>query len=156
MEAIRDAYYRHFERRVAEGIPLYPRVPETLEALGDRPIGTMTTRRTAVARRMLRGARLEPRFTAVVGGDQVTRPKPHPELVYLAATAVGRPATACIVVGDAPVDVLAGRRAGAWTVAATYGYGDLEDLRQAGPHAEISSVEDLLPVVRALEAKGAS
>lgn len=143
VEELRDRYYRHFERRVAEGIPLYPRVPETLEALGDRPLGTMTTRRTEVARRMLRAAHLEARFTAVVGGDQVTRSKPHPDLVLLAAQSVGRDASHCVAVGDAPVDILAGQRAGCQTVAATYGYGVLEELREAKPDAEIASFEGL-------------
>lgn len=148
---LRDGYYRHFQRRVEEGIPLFPGVAETLERLGGRAIGTMTTRRTAVARRMLETAHIVERFVAIVGGDQVTRPKPHPDLVRVAAEAIGTRPRECVAVGDAAVDILAGRRAGAWTVAATYGYGALEDLRRAEPHAEIASIGDLVPVLEGLE-----
>jgi phosphoglycolate phosphatase-like HAD superfamily hydrolase len=54
-------------------------------------------------------------------------------------------------VGDSPVDIQAGKAAGARTVAATYGYGDLDDLRQAGPDAEISTFSELPPVLKELE-----
>lgn len=153
-ERLGARYYAHFDRKVEAGIPLYPGVRETLRTLGGHSIGTITTRRTGVARRMLRGAELEGFFEAIVGGDAVARPKPQPDLVLHAAKAIMTPAARCIVVGDAPVDVLAGRAAGAWTVAATYGYGGVEALRKAEPHREIAAFPDVLEVIA--EWEGAS
>lgn len=150
-ERLRARYYRHFDEKVDAGIPLYPGVREALRALADRPIGTITTRRTAVARRMLRGADLEEFFRAIVGGDAVSRPKPEPDLVLYAAEAIGTSGTHSLVVGDAPVDILAGRAAGAWTVAATYGYGGVEALREVEPHQEIAAFPELLEVVAGIE-----
>ncbi|MBI4416253.1 MAG: HAD family hydrolase [Euryarchaeota archaeon] len=151
VEAINEAYYRRFVALVEEEVRLYPGVRATLATLSSRPIGTMTTRRQTVAELMLRVAGIRPYFRAVVGGDEVARPKPEPELPRFAARAIGAPPSECVVVGDAPVDILAGRAAGMWTVAATYGYGDLHELRNAGPHAAISEFRQLPEVLEELE-----
>lgn len=151
---IGESYYRHFVEHVDRGVRPYPGVAETLARLADRPIGTMTTRRREVAERMLRKAGLDGHFRAITGGDEVPRPKPEPDLPRHAARALGVAPEACVVVGDAPVDILAGRAAGTWTVAATYGYGDLRELRDVHPHAEIAAFPELPHVLEQLEAHG--
>lgn len=153
VEMLRSSYYAHFEERVRTGLPLYPGVRETLEAVSPRPIGTITTRRTAVSQRMLRGADLLPYFRAVVGGDAVARPKPNPDLVLHAARAIETPVSECVAVGDAPVDIQAGRAAGATTVAALYGYGGLGALRKAQPDHEIEGFPDLSAVLEAIDGR---
>ena len=92
-------------------------------------------------------------FKAIVGGDEVSRPKPYPDLPLFSANALGVPPEHCIVVGDAPVDILAGRAARMWTVAAAYGYGSLSALREAKPHATIQQFMELPGVVADLDAR---
>ncbi len=58
-----------------------------------------------------------------------------------------------VVVGDSPVDILAGRAAGAWTVAASYGYGTPSSLQEAKPHATIPAFAGLPAVLKDLEAR---
>ncbi len=147
-----DRYYAHFMAIVERGIRLFPGVRETFPRFADRRIGTMTTRRRDGARRMLELAGLLPYFAAVVGGDDVKRPKPAPDLPRHGAKALGVRPEDCVVVGDSPVDILAGRAAGAWTVAATYGYGDPRALMAANPDAPLPKFEDLPKVLRDLEA----
>ncbi|MFQ5908978.1 MAG: HAD family hydrolase [Thermoplasmata archaeon] len=153
-ERLAHRYYDHFDQRVTEGIPLYPGVRGTLQTLAGRPLGTITTRRTTVVRRMLQGAGLDRFFRAVVGGDAVSRPKPAPDLVQYAARAIGQRAKDCVVVGDSPVDLQAGREAGARTVAALYGYGGVDALREASPDAEITKFPELPGVLAVLEGAG--
>ena len=152
-ERIGETYYRHFMRHVEGGVRLYPGVKETLAKMPARMIGTMTTRRREVARLMIRVAGIETYFRAITGGDEVARPKPSPDLPLHAAKALGVPAPECVVVGDSPVDVLAGRAAGMRTVAATYGYGELAALRDAGPDAEITRFAALPRALAALEGR---
>jgi len=154
-DVITDRYYARFTALVENGVRLYPGVRETFPSLAGRRIGTMTTRRQKVADLLLRVAGIRPYFTKVVGGDEVSRPKPEPDLPRHAAKALGVPPTECVVVGDSPVDILAGRAAGMWTVAAMYGYGTREALRDAKPHAEVPRFADLPEVVRALDARAA-
>jgi len=150
---IADRYYEVFHALVDRGLRPYPGVPETLASLAGRPITTMSTRRREEARHMLQVAGLEPYFTVIVGGDEVPRPKPYPDLPRHAARALGVPVDRCVVLGDSPVDILAGRSAGAWTVAAMYGYGTPASLREAKPHAAISSFPELPAVLDGLEAR---
>ena len=51
-------------------------------------------------------------FSAVVGGDMVTRGKPEPDIFLKAAALVGADPSECIVVGDTPADVFAAHAAG--------------------------------------------
>jgi len=152
VRAIADRYYEEFHRLVDRGLRLYPGVAETLERLRDRPIATMSTRRREEARHMLEVAGIDRYFRAIVGGDEVARPKPNPDLPLHAARALRVPPSRAAVVGDSPVDIEAGRGAGTRTIAATYGYGEVRALRAANPDAEIARFADLPAVLAALEA----
>lgn len=56
-------------------------------------------------------------FDVVVAGDDVTRPKPHPEPYLTAARLLGVVPDACVVIEDSPTGVAAGLASGAWVVA---------------------------------------
>jgi HAD superfamily hydrolase (TIGR01509 family) len=146
-----DRYYSYFTRRVDGGIPLYPGVRETFPALSGRPITTMSTRRRTEAEHMLRVTGLVSYFRTVVGGDQVSRPKPAPDLPRLGARSLGLPPNRCVVIGDSPVDIAAGRAAGMRAIAAMYGYGGAEILRGQGPDGAIAAFPELVGVLRTLE-----
>lgn len=152
VDQITDRYYEFFMQHVEKGLPLFPGVKETIPTLG-RPMSTMTTRRLTGARRMLEVAGIAPHFQAIVGGDEVSRPKPFPDLPLYSARALGVPPEQCVVVGDAPVDILAGRTARMWTIAALYGYGNPSAIREAKPHAEIRRFSDLPAAVADLESR---
>ena len=149
--AINEEYYRHFRRLVRIRVRVYPGVRETLAVLRSRPIGTVTTRRRTVADLMLRKAGIRRYFRTVVGGDDVSRSKPEPDLPLFAAKSLGLPPEQCIVVGDAPVDILAGRAAGARTIAAAYGYGRREELLAAQPSAVLERFADLPRLLAGIE-----
>jgi HAD superfamily hydrolase (TIGR01509 family) len=151
VDEITDRYYVHFMAQVEKGLPLYPGVKDTLPGLAGHPIGTMTTRRREGAARMLQVAGIDHYFRAIVGGDEVSRPKPFPDLPLFSAKALGIPPESCVIVGDSPVDVLAGRAARMWTVAATYGYGSLSALLEAKPHARIARFVELPGVLQELD-----
>lgn len=146
-----DRYYAHFTRRVDAGVRLYPGVRETFPHLSGRRITTVSTRRRAEAEHMFQVAGIAPYFTTIVGGDQVARPKPNPDLPRFAARSLGVPPDRCVVVGDSPVDIAAGRAADMRTVAATYGYGDSKALEEQRPDRTMTKFEDLPEVLRAME-----
>ncbi len=155
VDEIMDRYYVHFMERVERGLPLFPGVRDTLPSLSSRPMSTMTTRRRTGAVRMLEVSGIASYFQAIVGGDEVSRPKPYPDLPLFSARALNRPPQDCAVIGDAPVDILAGRAARMWTVGVTYGYGDLRALREAKPHATVERFAELPAVLGHLEARDA-
>ncbi len=148
-----DRYYAHFTQLVEMGVVPYPGVKETFPSFRGRAITTMSTRRRGEAAHMLRVARLDSYFRAIVGGDEVQRPKPNPDLPLHGAKALGARPQDCVVVGDSPVDVRAGRAAGMKTVAVTYGYGDRLALRDSAPDAMIEVFDHLPRVLEDLESE---
>lgn len=76
-------------------------------------LGVFTAATRHAAEGMLAAAGLDTHFEAVVAGDEVTRPKPAPDGLLLAAQRLGIPATAITYVGDAEVDLGCARAAGA-------------------------------------------
>ncbi len=150
VDSIHETYYRAFAERVRSGVRLYPGVRETLEALTDYSIGTITTRRRTVAQLMLRVGRIDGHFTAIVGGDEVSRPKPYPDLVQRACAALNVSPHEAVAVGDSPVDILAGRSAGTLTVAVMYGYGAKEELIDSAPDATIADFRELPKALKGL------
>jgi phosphoglycolate phosphatase len=86
---------------------------------------------------------------AIISGDTTPHAKPHPEPVLEAARRMGVDPQRCVYVGDDLRDIIAGRAAGMWTVAASYGYlGKANEVEEWGAHANISKVAELLPLIR--------
>lgn len=65
----------------------------------------------------LDGLEIRPYFQALVGSEDVTRGKPHPEVFLLAAQKLGVAPEKCLVFEDSPAGVEAARRAGMKCVA---------------------------------------
>jgi HAD superfamily hydrolase (TIGR01509 family) len=78
-----------------------------------------------------------------ISGDEVAAPKPDPEQVLAAIAALEVEPGRTLFVGDGPNDVLAGRAAGAVTVAVTFGFHP-EEARAAGPDHVVDSLLDLV------------
>lgn len=122
-------------------------VEEMLLALAPHyPLALVTTRsRYHIDQFLLRFPQLAEVFTTTLGLQDTRRLKPSPEPVLLAAERLGVPVTRCLMVGDTAVDVLAGRRAGAWSAAVLCGFGERRELARAGAHVILDSTADLLP-----------
>jgi phosphoglycolate phosphatase len=126
---------------------LYPGVAEGLAALGGRK-SSATTKGTPTTRAVLEQFGLIQFFDHVQGTDGFPC-KPAPDVILTALTALGARPEDCLMVGDAPADMEAGRRAGVKTCAVRYGYGKPQDLARFEPDFW---VDDL----RALAARTAS
>src|SRR5690606_36661544 len=74
---------------------------------------------------------IKDRFSVVVSSDDVTHPKPAPDVYLLAAERLGVPPLRCVVVEDTPIGVSAGRPAGMRVVAVVRGLVPAEELRHA-------------------------
>ncbi|MBK8987215.1 MAG: HAD family hydrolase [Chloroflexi bacterium] len=122
-------------------------VDEMLLALAQRyPLALVTTRsRYHIDQFLLRFPQLADVFTTTCGLQDTRRLKPHPEPVYLAAARLGVPVTNCLMVGDTTADVLAARRAGAWSAAVLCGFGERGELSRAGAHVIFPSTADATP-----------
>jgi len=84
---------------------------DRLDAYGI-PRAVATSTRRARAEVKLRQSALLPRFTALVGGDEVAHGKPAPDIYLEAARRLGVPARACLVLEDSDPGVRAALAAG--------------------------------------------
>ncbi|MCK6447618.1 MAG: HAD-IA family hydrolase [Planctomycetes bacterium] len=101
----------------------YPDVREMLDGLvaSGVKLGIVTSKQRGRAIQGLEHCGLGEIFELVIGVDEVTRHKPHPEPVLAALAALGAEAERAIYVGDSPHDLAAGRAAGTRTAAALWG-----------------------------------
>jgi phosphoglycolate phosphatase-like HAD superfamily hydrolase len=91
-------------------------------------------------------------FSVIISGDTSAERKPHPGPVQDAIRELDLDPSTVVMVGDGPQDVLAGRGAGAVTVACTYGFHGREECEEADPDFLIDAIEELLPVIATLMA----
>ncbi|MFN2285152.1 MAG: HAD family hydrolase [Anaerolineae bacterium] len=111
-------------------------------------LAVVSTRSADEAEEFLRQHNLAGFFKLSVTQATTKRLKPHPEPVLYAAEHLGLSPDVCVMVGDTPVDVLSGRRAGAWTVGVLCGFGEEAELWRAGAHLVLPSTADLLAMMQ--------
>lgn len=125
---------------------LYPAIPRVLDGLRERgyPLGVVTSKRRTTTRAAVDTFGLDRWFSVYITDEDVTRHKPDPEPVKAAASRLGVPPAEVLMVGDSPLDVAAGKAAGAWTAGALWGAVDPRALRAAGPTYLVEEPEELL------------
>lgn len=102
------------------------------------------------AEHVLAAVGLLDRLDAVVGSDEVARGKPAPDIVLLALDRIGVAPAQAIMVGDSPLDLVAGRSAGTRVAAALWGQGAESDLLACTPDLVALSCRELAGALREL------
>jgi phosphoglycolate phosphatase len=128
-------YREIFEKNRKILIPkLFPHVYKTLGSLHAQGItmSVASSRRAISLNAFLQEMGIAPFFSFVLGADNVSKAKPDPEPVLHTLREMGFTPEETLVVGDMPVDILMGRRAGTRTCAVTYGNASREALAEAG------------------------
>ena len=79
-------------------------------------------------------------FEVIVQGDEVSKHKPHPEGLFKALAGLDVEPQYAAMLGDAAVDILAGKAAGvAMTIGITHGFGTPSELKATKPDFIVSS-----------------
>jgi phosphoglycolate phosphatase-like HAD superfamily hydrolase len=86
---------------------------------------------------------LLPFFEHVQGTDGFPC-KPAPDVIVAAMHALNADPEQCLMVGDSPADMEAGRRAGVKICAVRYGYGDPATLAKWEPDYWVSDLRELV------------
>ena len=123
----------------------YAGVQELLDTLRTQqvPLGTATAKRTDTAEAILAAHGLNGYF-AVINGTDATRTT-KTETVADTLVQLGSPDPRRVaMVGDRHSDIVAARECGVFAVGVTWGYGPVEELRDAGADALVHSPTELL------------
>jgi HAD superfamily hydrolase (TIGR01549 family) len=141
-----ERYHTAYEQAIA-GLQPFPGVVEMLEQLSRASyhLGLFTSATRRAAARVLARARLDRHFEVVVGGDEVTQPKPAPDGLELVCRRLGVRPNQAAYVGDALVDLECARQAGALAIHARWsGASQI----QAGDHVVAKHPVDILAYVK--------
>jgi phosphoglycolate phosphatase len=122
---------------------VYPGVAEGLAALKGRK-ATATTKGTPTTRAVLAQFGLIEYFDHVQGTDGIPC-KPAPDVILAALAGLGASPQECLMVGDSPADMEAGKRAGVKTCAVRYGYGSPDRLAEFEPDYWVDDLRALAP-----------
>ena len=124
---------------------LFPEVKETLEWLHGKGfiLTVASSRHSSSLNAFLRDMGIAEYFQYVLGADNVAKAKPDPEPVLQTLRDLGYQPSEALVVGDMPVDILMGARAGAGTVGVTYGNSNRSELTQAGADYVLDAFSEL-------------
>jgi pyrophosphatase PpaX len=106
-------------------------------------LGLVTSKMRSGALRGLQVAGLEDAFDVIVGADEVTQPKPHPEPVLKALEHLRAPAADSVFIGDSRHDIECGRAAGVKTAAVLWGPFDRSHLADLQPDYWLERPEEI-------------
>ena len=142
--------YREHNRPLHDELQAFDGVEElvgTLSAEG-RKLGIVTAKGRATVDLAFAVIELETYFDAVVTADMTERHKPDPQPVLKALELLGSEPFEAAFVGDSPFDVGAGKAAGVFTVAVSWGnIHPPETLLAEGADVLVHSPQELLDVL---------
>jgi pyrophosphatase PpaX len=142
--------YREHNRPLHDELQAFEGVEElvaTLSAEG-RKLGIVTAKGRATVDLAFAVIDLEPYFDVVVTADMTERHKPDPEPVLKALELLDSDPSEAAFVGDSPFDVGAGKAAGVFTVAVSWGnIHPAESLLAEGADVLVHSPQELLDVL---------
>jgi HAD superfamily hydrolase (TIGR01509 family) len=144
IKRLEKRHLKYFLRR-ATTIRILPGAQELLRRLTSLGFKwtIATSGQRAQTKKLLAGFRL-PKDFPLVTGDDVENAKPAPDIFLAAAQKLAVSIHDCIIVGDSPWDLLAGRRMKALGVGLLSGGYSKEELQRAGAHLVYDDPAELL------------
>ncbi len=114
VDQFREAWSEVVAAELAQGVPLKPRVSETIGRLAGAGyrMAVVTSTRTALAEEHLERSQLRSHFRAVIGGDSVEAHKPDPAPYLAGAASLGLSTSVCLAFEDSDQGVESAVRAG--------------------------------------------
>lgn len=127
----------------------YEGTADVLDALLDRGlrIGVVTSKGRDRVESDAERSGIQDYFEVYVTGDETAEAKPHPGPVIEGLKAMEVTASEALYVGDGPQDVIAGRSAGAITVAASYGFHTMDEIEPESPDHIIDDISQMGEVI---------
>jgi phosphoglycolate phosphatase len=141
-------FTEYYEAHLVDNTPLYPGVEETLKALEGYKKVIVSNKREMMSVRVLQALGIAKYFDYVSGSDTAPDKKPSPVPIQLVLAKYDIKPSEAVIVGDSNYDVDAGLAAGIKTIAVTYGYRPVHELKHA--HFMVDKFTDILPIIKNL------
>ena len=118
-----EQYKLHYRKISCAKTILLPDAREAIELASKyATLGVVTTKTAKYSIELLEHMGLMRYFAVLIGREDVTHPKPHPEPILKAISKLQSDKTKYWMIGDTPLDILAANAANIKSVAVTCGY----------------------------------
>jgi 2-phosphoglycolate phosphatase len=150
-EPWRARFLAIYEKNLVNETSFWPGMDVVVDELDRAGVawGIVTNKVMRFTEPILRELKLWDRCAVVVGGDTTPHAKPHPAPIEHSMGKLGLAPQAVVYVGDDFRDIQSGYAAGAWTIAAAFGYHSGEkDPHDWGADHLIRDSQDLYSLIR--------
>ena len=146
-EEVKKRFFERLDAKMDEAGP-GEKLNRLLKRFADEDfrMGIVTFVRSQRIFRRLEVWRLKEYFRSVITPDEVGEIKPSPQPFLKAMKDLEVSPDRCFVVGDEPVDMMGGKRAGATTIGLPVGFFSRVELEEAGADHIVGDI-DLLPTI---------
>jgi len=137
-------YRSHYAKHLLDETKLYPSVQMVLEHFKDRKQAVITNKPEGFSNEILRGLKIDSYFFRVIGGDQKFPKKPAPEPVLEIVRSAGVGFDETVLIGDSAIDIKTGRNAKIKTIAVTYGFSNIDEIKHSAPDFVLNDLAELI------------
>jgi len=146
---VANRYRAIYDTKVIEICPPFPGLNDMLNQLqqADIHMSIASSKRRNLIEPVLAHHNISSYFKMVIGQQDISNHKPHPESVHYIASALEIPQHHVVVIGDSTYDLEMARLAGVDAIGVTTGIHTREILATAGPTHIVSGLQDVLPLI---------
>jgi phosphoglycolate phosphatase len=126
---------------IADKSSLYPGARQLLQQLaaGGIPMAIISNKPEGLSRLILQTLEIDRYFAVIAGGDSFAEMKPSPLPLLRVMDELNCNPTDAVMVGDSINDIQAGKQAAITTIGCSWGYGNSDELSEAGFWADSCS-----------------
>lgn len=146
--ALREQFLTIYDQHLADNTRFFAGVETMLDHLDANDIswGIVTNKLTKQTHSILEHLKFSHRPGVIVCGDTCAKAKPDPTPILHACDKLKTTPAACVFIGDAITDVMAGKAAGTTNLVALYGYIDTQsDPQTWAADGYLQQASDLIP-----------
>ena len=136
-------FKKHYSENLVKHTDFYPHGREILEHFRNKKQAICSNKPEIFVRKILESLDGLQYFQAIIGGDTVKTKKPHPEGLDLILKKLKVSPDEAVLIGDSPVDIETGKRAGVYTCVVNYGLGLPEEIAAASPDCSVDCLSKL-------------
>ncbi|MEK9629335.1 MAG: HAD-IA family hydrolase [Nitrospinota bacterium] len=139
-------FKKHYSQNLVHHTDFYPHGREILKHFNNKKQAICSNKPEGFVKQILESLNGLNYFDAIIGGDTVSTKKPDPEGLNSIMQQLNVSAEETVLIGDSPVDIETGKRAGVYTCVVNFGLGFPDEIAAAGPDCSIDCLSELKDV----------
>ncbi len=149
-EDLANQYRAKYDGRVLDICPLFPGLKDMLHTLrsNEIKITIATSKRAHLVKVVVDHHKLDHYFEMIVGAQDVSHHKPHPESVHLTMKHLNMDPASVVVIGDSTFDLDMAKNAGVDAIGVTTGIHTRELLQKSSPRHVVNGLHEVTPLIQ--------